>query len=104
MSTRDVDGASLYYETHGSGPLIVIVAGATGTGASFTSLAEHLADNATVLTYDRRGFSRSPLHGRQAPAGSTATPTTCTPSSTTSTLRVHEYSGPAPVRSSRCTP
>jgi pimeloyl-ACP methyl ester carboxylesterase len=65
MTTVDVPGAGLYRETRGSGPLLVMVAGASGVADSFRALAEELADRYTVLTYDRRGFSRSRLDGAQ---------------------------------------
>lgn len=65
MSTLNVPGARLFYETHGSGPLMLMVPGATGSGDSFKLVAEHLAAHYTVVTYDRRGFSRSHLDGPQ---------------------------------------
>lgn len=61
----EVPGARLYYETHGSGPVMLMVPGATGSAYSFQRVAEHLAAHYTVVTYDRRGFSRSPLEGPQ---------------------------------------
>lgn len=65
MSRLDVPGAQLFYEAHGNGPLLVVVPGASGTGASFQILAEQLTEHFTVLLYDRRGFSRSGLNGEQ---------------------------------------
>jgi acetyltransferase/esterase len=65
MSLLDVPGARLAYETRGSGPVLLMVHGAAGTGDSFTGVATHLAAHYTVVTYDRRGFSRSPLDGPQ---------------------------------------
>lgn len=65
MSILDVPGARLYYETHGSGPLMLMVPGAPGTAYVFKGVAEHLAAYYTVVIYDRRGFSRSPLDGPQ---------------------------------------
>lgn len=65
MSVLDVPGAQLYYETRGSGPLLIMVPGATGDARTFTAVSEYLAEHYTVLTYDRRGFSRSPLDGPQ---------------------------------------
>ena len=65
MSTLPVPGASLYYETHGSGPLLVMVPGATGTAESLRKVGEYLAQTHTVAGYDRRGFSRSHLDGPQ---------------------------------------
>lgn len=65
MSFLDVPGARLYYETHGRGPLMVLVPGASGTvkfGGVFTT---EMAAVYTMVTYDRRGFSRSHLTGPQ---------------------------------------
>ena len=64
MSILDVPGARLYYETRGGGPLMLLVPGATGTVSGFTMVNE-LAAHYTVVTYDRRGFSRSHLDGPQ---------------------------------------
>jgi len=65
MSILEVGGARLYYETHGSGPLLIMVPGASGTADIFKGVAEHLGAYYTVVTYDRRGFSRSHLDGPQ---------------------------------------
>ncbi len=65
MSILRVPGARLYYETQGNGPLILMVPGANGAADVFKSVAEHLAARYTVVTYDRRGFSRSQLDGPQ---------------------------------------
>jgi pimeloyl-ACP methyl ester carboxylesterase len=65
MSILDVPGARLYYETRGSGPLLLMIPGAGGHGDVFVMVAEHLAAHYTVVTYDRRGFSRSRLDGPQ---------------------------------------
>jgi acetyltransferase/esterase len=35
MSILEVPGAQLYFETHGSGPLLLLVPGATGSADSF---------------------------------------------------------------------
>lgn len=63
-----VNGAELYYELRGSGPSVLFISGATGDAGHFERVAELLADEFTVVTYDRRGNSRSPR-----PAGWTAT-------------------------------
>jgi len=65
MPILEVPGARLSYETHGSGPLLLMVPGASGSGDSFKRVTEHLAADYTVVTYDRRGFSRSHLDGPQ---------------------------------------
>jgi acetyltransferase/esterase len=64
-SFLEVPGARLYYETHGSGPVMLMVPGASGTADSFRRVTEHLAAQYTVVIYDRRGFSRSQLNGPQ---------------------------------------
>jgi len=64
-SILEVPGARLYYETHGSGPVMLMVPGASGTADSFKSVTGHLVAHYTVVTYDRRGFSRSQLDGPQ---------------------------------------
>ena len=65
MSTLTVPGAELYYETIGTGPLLVFIAGAQGSAMVYQALAQHLQHSFTVLTYDRRGFTRSTLLGEQ---------------------------------------
>src|SRR5262245_34633627 len=64
-SILEVPGARLYYETHGSGPVMLMVPGATGTADSFKRVTENLVAHYTVVIYDRRGFSRSQLDGPQ---------------------------------------
>jgi len=64
-SLLDVPGARLYYETHGRGPVLLLVPGATGSASSFQRVTDHLAAHYTVVTYDRRGFSGSQLDGPQ---------------------------------------
>jgi pimeloyl-ACP methyl ester carboxylesterase len=54
------NGTTLYYERCGTGPAILFVAGSTGDAGNFTRAADMLADEFTVVTYDRRGNSRSP--------------------------------------------
>jgi pimeloyl-ACP methyl ester carboxylesterase len=56
-------GATLHVECRGDGPLLVLVVGGNGDCAVFDGLAAALAARFTVLTWDRRGFARSPLDG-----------------------------------------
>jgi acetyltransferase/esterase len=65
VSGLEVPGARLYYESRGSGPLMLMVPGSNGEAGAFEMVAEHLAARYTVVTYDRRGFSRSQLDGPQ---------------------------------------
>ncbi len=51
--------SDLYHEVRGEGPAVLLIAGATGDAGHFTRSAERLADEFTVITYDRRGNSRS---------------------------------------------
>src|SRR5262245_50885852 len=64
-SVLDVPGARLHYVVRGSGPVMLMVAGASGTGDSFLRVAEFLVPHFTAVIYDRRGFSRSRLDGPQ---------------------------------------
>jgi acetyltransferase/esterase len=64
MSILEVPGARLFYKSYGSGPLMLMVPGASGSADSFQRVTQQLAAY-TVVTYDRRGFSRSQLDGPQ---------------------------------------
>ncbi|WP_405901469.1 alpha/beta hydrolase [Streptomyces sp. NBC_00727] len=57
----DTDGAILYYEVRGTGPLLLISQSGEGDADRSTDLVSHLVDRYTVVTYDRRGLSRSTL-------------------------------------------
>jgi pimeloyl-ACP methyl ester carboxylesterase/ribosomal protein S18 acetylase RimI-like enzyme len=54
-------GATLYYEVRGSGPLLLMLQGGDGDANGAAGLVEQLASHFTVVTYDRRGLSRSRL-------------------------------------------
>jgi pimeloyl-ACP methyl ester carboxylesterase len=66
--TVGANGAELYYEIRGDGPPLLLIAGGLADAGQFTMLSEELAGQRSVITYDRRGNSRSP-----APAGWTIT-------------------------------
>ena len=53
------DEVSLYYTVRGSGPMLLILQGGAGNADGAEDLANQLADDFTVVTYDRRGLSRS---------------------------------------------
>ncbi|WP_017593091.1 alpha/beta fold hydrolase [Nocardiopsis potens] len=61
--TLPVPGADLHYEVRGRGPLLVLVPGGAGDAGMYAGLLPHLADSYTVLTFDPRGFTRSPVRG-----------------------------------------
>jgi pimeloyl-ACP methyl ester carboxylesterase len=56
----DIGETRLFCELHGTGPSVVLVPGATGDAGYMQPLADALADEFKVVTYDRRGNSRSP--------------------------------------------
>jgi pimeloyl-ACP methyl ester carboxylesterase len=56
-------GAQLYYETHGSGPLLLMIPGGALDAGIYDDVAQKLAGRFTVVTYDPRGNSRSTLDG-----------------------------------------
>jgi pimeloyl-ACP methyl ester carboxylesterase len=51
--------AELYFEVRGSGAPVLLIAGTPGDGGQFDELADVLARNHLVITYDRAGTSRS---------------------------------------------
>jgi len=53
------NGVRIYYEKPGAGQSLLFIAGSTGDAGNFTRVADLLADEFTVVTYDRRGNSRS---------------------------------------------
>ena len=61
------EGADLYFERRGGGPPLLMITGGGGDCAYYSAVADLLASDYTVLTYDRRGNSRSPLHGAPVP-------------------------------------
>jgi pimeloyl-ACP methyl ester carboxylesterase len=66
MPTLPVPGATLFYETLGtSGPLLLLIPGASGTGSVFKRTAITLSRDFTTVFYDRRGYSKSHLTGAQ---------------------------------------
>jgi pimeloyl-ACP methyl ester carboxylesterase len=62
MTMLDVPGATLHYQLEGDGPLLLISQSGEGDADRTVDLVGHLKDEYTVLTYDRRGLSRSRLN------------------------------------------
>jgi pimeloyl-ACP methyl ester carboxylesterase len=54
-----VAGTRLYAEVRGSGPPLLVVGAADEDAEFYRGIAERLADECTVVTYDRRGTLRS---------------------------------------------
>jgi pimeloyl-ACP methyl ester carboxylesterase len=63
-----VPGGTIYYRTEGSGPPLVLIGGGPSNADTLSALAGHLATGRTVITYDRRGYSRSRLDDPSQPA------------------------------------
>jgi pimeloyl-ACP methyl ester carboxylesterase len=63
MGLLAVPGAELYYETTGSGPLLVLIHGGSGSIEPFGAFTPVLAEHFTVVSYVRRGFDGSPVDG-----------------------------------------
>ena len=61
MATVRANGTELYYEVRGSGPPVLLIMGATGDAGHFEAFADLLADEFMVVSYDRRGYGRSPV-------------------------------------------
>jgi len=55
------DGATLYYETHGSGPPLMLVSGLGGVATFWQAHVEAFARHFTVVLHDHRGTGRSAL-------------------------------------------
>jgi pimeloyl-ACP methyl ester carboxylesterase len=70
MSERTVEvvGGSLWYRTQGRGPSLILMGGGPSNADTLEPLASRLADDFTVVTYDRRGYSRSHVSDPAGPA------------------------------------
>jgi pimeloyl-ACP methyl ester carboxylesterase len=59
MPEKKVNGIGLYYELGGSGEPLALVHGSWGDATNWRFVVPGLAESFRVLTYDRRGHSRS---------------------------------------------
>ena len=55
-----VNGADIYHEVRGAGPTALLIHGGGTDGGTWGHLATDLSRELMVVTYDRRGLSRSP--------------------------------------------
>jgi pimeloyl-ACP methyl ester carboxylesterase len=62
----EVPGATIHHELAGSGPLLLVLQGGAGDSAGSAGLIAHLADRYTILSYDRRGLSKSKVDDEAA--------------------------------------
>ncbi len=58
--TARANGVEFYHEVRGAGPTVLLISGIAGDAGYYDALADILAKDFTVVTYDRRGYSRSP--------------------------------------------
>jgi pimeloyl-ACP methyl ester carboxylesterase len=65
--TLAVPGARITYDVTGSGPVLLLIPGGAADSTMFAPIAPILAEDHTVVTYDPRGISRSPLDGEPGP-------------------------------------
>lgn len=63
--TLPVSGAKLCYKVRGQGQTLLILQGGAGDADAPDALAIALASEFTVVTYDRRGLSRSPMDNQK---------------------------------------
>lgn len=59
MATVTVDGLDLYYEVAGEGERVVFTHGAWSDGRTWEAVMDRMAGRFQVVTWDRRGHSRS---------------------------------------------
>lgn len=57
----EVPGAALHYEVVGEGPVLLLIPGGPADAGAFAPIRSELSGRYTVVTYDPRGLSRSPL-------------------------------------------
>lgn len=59
MAVLDRDGVNIYYETHGSGPAILLTHGYSATSQMWKGQIEALARDHTLILWDMRGHGQS---------------------------------------------
>jgi pimeloyl-ACP methyl ester carboxylesterase len=65
-SRLETPEVNLYYTVRGSGPMLLMLQGGAGDADGSEALANELSCDFTVVTYDRRGLSRStPIHAER---------------------------------------
>ncbi len=59
MSVYPHGDAEIFYQTHGSGPALLLICGGPGVSAVYEGLTDRLTEEWTVITYDLPGHARS---------------------------------------------
>jgi pimeloyl-ACP methyl ester carboxylesterase len=75
--TLKVPGATLHYEVCGTGPTLLLIPGGPADAGGCAPIRNVLCDRYTVVTYDPRGLSRSPLDGEPRTRRSIPSRTSC---------------------------
>jgi pimeloyl-ACP methyl ester carboxylesterase len=65
----EVPGAKLFYKVRGDGPVLLVLPGGPGDADVVDGLAAAVGDHYTVVSYDRRGLSRSTIDNARHPTG-----------------------------------
>jgi acetyltransferase/esterase len=60
--TVPVKNATIFYKIYNEGkPILLMISGGTGDADSYESILPNFVDQYTIVTYDRRGYTRSPI-------------------------------------------
>ena len=59
MAILDIDGCSIYYEEHGKGKPLVLIAGLASDSQSWLPVIGKLSEYFRVIIFDARGLGRS---------------------------------------------
>lgn len=76
VRTLKVDGATLYHEVRGSGPLLLLITGGPTDAGMFTDLTGRLADRYTVVSTTSEATRAVPSTGSRRTFRRRFTPTT----------------------------
>jgi 3-oxoadipate enol-lactonase len=67
MTIAKLSHTDLYFESHGSGPPVVLIHGSQGSHLSWWQQVAHLQQRHRVIVFDQRGFGKSRPHGAYVP-------------------------------------
>ncbi|MEM6666723.1 MAG: alpha/beta fold hydrolase, partial [Pseudomonadota bacterium] len=59
MPFAPIDDGELYYEVHGSGPPLLLIAGLGGLGSYWTPQIDRFSQHFTLIVQDHRGTGKS---------------------------------------------
>jgi 3-oxoadipate enol-lactonase len=67
MTIAKLSSTDLYFESHGSGPPVVLIHGSQGSHLSWWQQVAHLQERHRVIVFDQRGFGASRPKGEYVP-------------------------------------